>query len=150
MCLSHAEAGSMLDNYFTVMRKSKGQNFFTFLMSQNTKLFMPRRSCLRTHLLCEAGLQDADFGFYQLLEMVERVRDHPYVSLVPLRLQQTDSQADRQERERERDIMNTVKNVKTLFYLTSMCLSCLMSLTFNEGMFTFHTPLLEDIILRLY
>lgn len=73
-------------------------------MSENTKLVMLRRSCLRTHLLWEAGLQHADFGLYQPPEMVERVRDHPGVSLVPWRLQHTDRQAGRQEREREREM----------------------------------------------
>lgn len=52
---------------------------------------------MRTHLLCEAALQEADFGFYQLLEMVERVRNHPRVSLVPCRLPQRET-GDRQER----------------------------------------------------
>lgn len=46
---------------------------------------------MRTHLLCEAVLQEADVGFYQLLEMVERVRNRPRVSLVPGRLPQRDS-----------------------------------------------------------
>lgn len=56
---------------------------------------------MRTHLLCEAALQEADVGFYQLLEMVERVRNRPRVSLVPCRLPQRET-GDRQERQTER------------------------------------------------
>lgn len=55
---------------------------------------------MRTHLLCEAALQKADVGFYQLLEMVERVRNRPRISLVP-RLTQRET-GDRQERQTER------------------------------------------------
>lgn len=53
---------------------------------------------MTTHLLCEAALQEADVGFYQLLEMVERVRNCPCVSVIPCRLPQRET-GDRQKDE---------------------------------------------------